>query len=82
MFLHTALGNRGGEISSSYGKCVGHHHTEGREQEALENIAAPQNLDSSESEPWLELKGIINSAEQGWETCTQRKVVPRPWEWP
>lgn len=52
---------------------MGHQHTEGREQEALENIADPQNLDISRSEPWLELKRIIASAEQGWETCTQHK---------
>lgn len=58
---------------------MGPHHVEGREQE---NIAAPQNLDDSRSEPWLELKRIIASAEQGWETCAQHKVVPRPWGWP
>lgn len=81
MLFHITLGNRGGEISSSHGKRVGHHHMEGREQQALENIAASQNLDNSRSEPWLELKSIIASAEQGWGTCIQHKVVPRPWEW-
>lgn len=75
MLFHIALGNRGGEISISHGNCVGHHHMVGREQEALETIAAPQNLDNSRSEPWLELKRIIASAEQ---TCTPHKAVPRP----
>lgn len=53
---------------------MGHQHTEGSEQEALGNIAAPQNLDIPRLEPWLELKRIIASAEQGWETCTQHKA--------
>ena len=66
MVFHVALGNRGGEDQQlPWEMCGTPSHGKERAGGPGKYIAAPQKLENSRSELWLELKRIITAAEQG-----------------
>ena len=77
MVFHVELGNRGRKDQQfPWEMCGGPSHGEERAGGPGKHIAAPQKLENSRSELWLEPKRIITSAEQGWDTCSSTQSCP------